>query len=154
MWSSPTWVFCKKVVQNSQEEICAAVSFLTEFQAFSLRLKKIWSRLFNKTPTKFLKTHFHRTPPSDCYQATATKRQSLLRKYLVQLSINYKKLLKLSTMFWEYLKRSASLAELLAKSSFIKTELFHKWLGWTAWRTHILQRNFWYWNIESNVHMR
>ena len=57
--SSPPEVFCKKVLlemlQNSQENTCATVSFSIKLQAVK---KRLWHRCFPVNFAKFLRTPF------------------------------------------------------------------------------------------------
>ena len=58
--SSRPEVFCKKVVQNSQENTCDRVSFLITLQAGAFEVfllkKRPWRRCFPVNVVKFLKT--------------------------------------------------------------------------------------------------
>ena len=47
-----------EILQNSQENMCARVSFLKKLQARGLQKKRLWHRCF---PVNFVK--FLRTPP-------------------------------------------------------------------------------------------
>ena len=63
-------VFLKKVsldiLQNSQENTCARVSFLLK-KKLTLLKKRLWRRCFPVNFAKFLRTPFQRIPQDDCF---------------------------------------------------------------------------------------
>ena len=58
-----------EILQNSQENTCARVSFSIKLQAAPVTLlkKRLWYRCFPVNFAKFLIKFFYRTPLGDCF---------------------------------------------------------------------------------------